>query len=283
MYTEDGISSSKMAIEELRLSQKRFYSRLKDLIDVGLIEKKEGAYRHTAVGKLFLKIGHSLLEVLDNKEQIELLERLRETSKTSDSKLNKISSAVSESLGEMSGLFRTIFFTDLQSKVETLDTYEKLVEKLVEEIESCNDKILFASRYLDNKVIDSMFKVSKKGINSKVIMARDNLEDKMNKLQLLLSPGLVLAMLDYFSDPNLDELMRDGEVPFSLCIIDGEHCFFELPSLGNHDFTIAFYVMDGKIGSRFTKIFLSLWEASEARSLLKFFQMLKNTEQKEQS
>ena len=42
MYTVDGIKSSKQAILELGLTQKRFYSRLKDLIDVGFIEKDGG-------------------------------------------------------------------------------------------------------------------------------------------------------------------------------------------------------------------------------------------------
>ena len=85
MYIEKGIKSSKLAIEELDLTQKRFYSRLKDLIEVGLVEKVEGEYRHTIFGGIFFKIGYSLLEMIENKEQIELLEKIRASSSLPDS------------------------------------------------------------------------------------------------------------------------------------------------------------------------------------------------------
>jgi hypothetical protein len=68
--------------------------------------------------------------------------------------------------------------------------------------------------------------------------------------------------------------MRDGNVPFSFAIIDQEHCFFELPSFGNNDFTIAFYVVDNEIGEKFIKMFTTLWESADKKSIPKFFQML---------
>jgi hypothetical protein len=105
-------------------------------------------------------------------------------------------------------------------------------------------------------------------------MAKEHLEDKVNKLQLLLSPRLIMSMLEFYSDPNLDEIMRDGNVPFSFAIIDEEHCFFELPSFGNHDFTIAFYVVDDEIGNKFTKMFSTLWETADTKSIPRLLQML---------
>lgn len=274
MYTEKGIKSSKGAIEELGLTQKRFYSRLKELIEVGLIEKREGEYQHTTFGSIFFKIGFSLLEMIENKDQIELLEQIRASSSLPNSELDKIQSVVSKNFRDMSGLFDMVFLSEKQRKVEVLATYDRLAEKIVEEIKASQESIFLASRYLDNKVIDSMFKAGTRGLKNKVIMAKENLEDKVNKLQLLLSPGLVMSLLEYFSDPDLDDLLRDGNVPFSFCIMDGRHCFFELPSMGNNDFSIAFFVDDEEIGERFTKMFNALWESAEAKSVPKFFQML---------
>ena len=274
MYTEKGIKSSKVAIEELGLTQKRFYSRLKELIEVGLIEKDEGEYRYTTFGTIFFKIGFSLLEMIENRDQIELLEKIRTSSSLPNSELDKIQSVVSKNFRDMSGLFDMVFLSEKQSKVEVLPSYEKLVEKLVQDIKGATESICLASRYIDNKVIDCMFKAGSRGIKGKVIMAKENLEDKVNKLQLLLSPGLVLSLLEYFSDPDLDDILRDGNVPFSFCIVDGRHCFFELPSLGNHDFSIAFFVTDDEIGMRFSKMFNTLWDTAESKSVPKFFQML---------
>lgn len=275
MYSEKGIKSSKVAIEELGLTQKRFYSRLKELIEVGLVDKREGEYQHTTFGNIFFKIGFSLLEMIENKEQIELLEQIRTSSSLPNSEVDKIHSVVSKNFRDMSGLFDMVFLSEKQRKVEVLATYDSLVEKIVEEIKATQESTLLATRYIDNKVIDSMFKAQTKGIKSKVIMAKDNLEDKVNKLQLLLSPGLMMSLLEYLNDPDLDDLARDGNVPFSFCIMDGRHCFFELPSMGNHDFSIAFFVDDEEIGEKFTKMFNALWESAEAKSVPKFFQLLK--------
>ncbi|GAG11705.1 unnamed protein product, partial [marine sediment metagenome] len=136
------------------------------------------------------------------------------------------------------------------------------------------ESIFLASRYLDNKVIDSLFTAMNRGINNKGIIARDNLENKFNKLELLLSPSLVLSIIQYFSDPEIGDSMREGNVPFSFCIIDSKHCFFELPSMGTHAFSIAFFVEDEEIGARFTKTFNSLWEIAESKSMPKFLQLL---------
>jgi len=274
IYVEKGMTSSKHAIQELGLTQKRFYSRLKELIDVGLIEKDEGGYHYTTLGRVFSKIGYSLLDVLENREQFELLEKLMDSSSFSSSDFNKISSMVSKGSSDASGIFNMIFLSEKQGKVEVLPSYEKLVEKLVERVQEVEGSIYLASRYLDNKVIDSMMKATKKGIPTKVLMAKEHLEDKVNKIQLLLSPGLIMSMLEFFSDPNLDEIMRDGVVPFSFAIVDREHCFFELPSFGNNDFTIAFYVVDNEIGDKFTKMFSTLWETADKKSIPRFFQML---------
>jgi predicted transcriptional regulator len=274
IYVEKGMTSSKLAIQELGLTQKRFYSRLKELIDVGLIEKNEGGYQYTTIGRVFSKIGYSLFEVLENKEQFELLERLRDSSSLTSSDFNKISSVVSKGSADASGIFNMIFLSEKQGKVEVLPSYESLVEKLVEVVQKAEDSILLASRYIDNKVIDSTMKATKKGNSIRVLMAKEHLEDKVNKLQLLLSPRLIMSMLEFYSDPNLDEIMRDGNVPFSFAIIDEEHCFFELPSFGNHDFTIAFYVVDDEIGNKFTKMFSTLWETADTKSIPRLLQML---------
>jgi predicted transcriptional regulator len=273
MYVEKGINSSKVAIEELGLTQKRFYSRLKELIEVGLVEKNEGTYRYTTFGSIFFKIGFSLLEMLDNREQIELLEKIRVSSSLPNSEVDKIQSVVSKSFRDMSGLFDMVFLSGKQRKVEVLASYERLVERIVEEIKASKEEILLATRYIDNKVVDSLFKAMNRGVNTKGIIAKENLEDRFNKLELMLSPSLMLSIVQYFSDPEIGDSIRDGNVPFSFCIMDGRHCFFELPSMGNHDFSISFFVDDEEIGKKFTKMFNALWEISEAKTIPKFFQM----------
>jgi predicted transcriptional regulator len=276
IYVDKGMTSSKLAIQQLGLTQKRFYSRLKEIIDVGLVEKNEGEYQYTTLGRVFSKIGYTLLDVLENKEQFELLERLRDSSNLTSSDFNKITSVVSKGSTDISGIFNMIFLSEKKESVEVVPSYASLVDKLNEEISKSEKTIFLASRYIDSKVIDAQLKASKRGVLARVLMAKEHLEDKVNKLQLLLSPGLLLSILEFFNDPELDEFMRDGNIPFSFCILDGERCFFELPSFGNHDFTIAFFVVDKTIGEKFTNMFSVLWETAEKKEVPRVFQMLKN-------
>ena len=273
IYVENKISSSKIAIQELELTQKRFYSRLKELIDVGLIEKNEGLYQYTTLGRIFSKIGYSLLDILENKDQFELLEKLRDSSSLSTTDFEKITSVVSKGSNNLSGIFNLLFLSENQ-KVDVFSSNERLVEKLVEVIDGSEETICLASRDLDNKVIDSITKVSAKGVLVRVIIAKEHLEEKISKLKLLLSPGAILSMLEFFSDPNLDEIMRDGNTAFSFAIIDEKHCFFELPSKDNNDFMIAFYVVDNEIGNKFCTMFSDLWDTADTKSILNIFQML---------
>jgi predicted transcriptional regulator len=275
IYVDKGMTSSKVAIHELGLTQKRFYSRLKELIDVGLVEKDEGEYNYTTLGRVFSKIGYTLLDVLENKEQFELLEKLRDSSGLTSSDVNKITSVVSKGSADISGIFNMIFLSEKQEIVEAITSYGVAVDKLVEEITGSEKSIFLASRYIDSKVIDAQLKASKRGVNARVLMAKEHLQDKVNKLQLLLSPGLMLSIMEFFNDPELDEFMRDGNIPFSFCIVDGERCFFELPSFGGNDFTIAFFVIDKVIGEKFTDMFSGLWETAEKKEVPRVFQMLK--------
>jgi hypothetical protein len=168
-----------------------------------------------------------------------------------------------------------IFLSEKQEIVEAIPSYGSAVDKLVEEITGSEKSIFLASRYIDSKVIDAQLKASKRGVMARVLMAKEHLQDKVNKLQLLLSPGLMLSIMEFFNDPKLDEFMRDGSIPFSFCIIDGERCFFELPSFGGNDFTIAFFVVDKVIGEKFTNMFAVLWESADQKEVPRVFQMLK--------
>ena len=76
MKTEKGISSSTRAIKELGLTQKRYYIWLKRLIDVGLVEKKNGIYKQTLLGRVCSKLGESLQDTLLQGERLELANTL---------------------------------------------------------------------------------------------------------------------------------------------------------------------------------------------------------------
>ena len=47
-----GIEASTRVLEQYEFSRKRYYVRLKQLIDIGLVQKEGRFYKHTALGKM---------------------------------------------------------------------------------------------------------------------------------------------------------------------------------------------------------------------------------------
>jgi len=139
LYTNNGISSSKEAIQTLGLTQKRFYSRLKDLIDNKLVEKVEGEYRHTALGRILCDLGLSLEELLINKEKLEIINQLNRAN-------------ISEE--EKQGLME-LFSLDLSGgtdKIRVITSFEDLVNITVETIDNAEKRLELATQYIDNRI-----------------------------------------------------------------------------------------------------------------------------------
>jgi predicted transcriptional regulator len=60
--TADGINASTNILREQSFSRKRYYTRLKGLVDLGLVHKEGGKYKHTALGSIVYEIQVNSLE-----------------------------------------------------------------------------------------------------------------------------------------------------------------------------------------------------------------------------
>ena len=271
LYAKNGLPSSKKAIQDLGLTQKRFYSRLKVLLDVGLIEKVEGCYQYTTLGEAVSKLGIYLGHVIDNKERLSLLDQLNKNKSLSSSDVDEIKSLVIEQSGVLKGALNLILDGD-DKKVEVISSYEVLVEILVNKINSSQNRILLASKYFDTRVIDATLKANKRGVEFKVIMAKENLTRKIEMLKLFLSPKLMLALME-FSNNGAENSVREFELDYSYCVID-DGCLFEFPP-SEEKFSIGFFVFNKKINYQFTDLFRCQWDKAKAKEMPEFFKKLK--------
>ena len=94
LLAEKGISNSNKAIKKLDLTPKRYYSRLKALVDSGVLEKVNGVYLYTPVGEMLHSLGLSLINLVDNKQKIGLLMNLSKSDALSDEERQKINSMI---------------------------------------------------------------------------------------------------------------------------------------------------------------------------------------------
>jgi len=273
LYAKNGLSSSKKAIQDLGLTQKRFYSRLKDLLDIGLIEKVDGYYQYTTLGEAVSKLGIYLGHVIDNKERLVLIDQLNKNKSLSSSEVDEIKSLVIKQSGVLQGALNLILDSKDLQKVEVFSNYDVGVEILVNKINSSQNRILLASKYFDARVIDATLKAHKRGVEFKVIMAKENLTRKIEMLKLFLSPKLILALME-FSNNGAENSVREFELDYSYCVIDDKGCFFEFPPF-EEKFTIGFFVIDKKINYQFTDLFGFQWDKAEAKEMPEFFKKLK--------
>ena len=273
LYAKNGLPSSKKTIQDLGLTQKRFYSRLKDLLDIGLIEKVEGCYQYTTLGEAVSKLGIYLGHVVDNKERLALLDQLNKNKSLSSSDVDEIKRLVIEQSGVLKGAFSLILDGKDLQKVEVISNYDVLVKILVNKINSSQNHVLLASKYFDTRVIDATLKAHKRGVEFKVMMAKEDLTRKIEMLKLFLSPKLMLALIE-FSNNGAENKVREFELDYSYCIIDDQGCFFEFPP-SEEKFSIGFFVIDEKINYQFTDLFGSQWDKAEAKEMPEFFKQLK--------
>jgi predicted transcriptional regulator len=259
LLAEKGISNSNKAIKKLDLTPKRYYSRLKALVDSGVLEKVNGIYTYTPVGEMLHSLGLSLINLVDNKQKIGLLMNLSKSDALSDEEHQKINSMIvgNTDVGKMLG---SMISGVPQEKTVKISEYKTLVESLAREIASSKKSMLIASRYFDVWVIDECLKARDRGVDMRVLMSKETMSKKVNKLRMMLSPKLLMKILELSEVTDIKEILRETDLAFSFCIIDSYKCFFEFPSVGG-EFSIAFMLENEKTSLKFTKFFNSIWES----------------------
>jgi len=259
----------------LNITPKRYYQRLKELIDLGLVEKTEIGYQHTPLGKAVNNINTSLIDVYKNKEKIEFLGKFMNTTALSEEEKASISNILVE--GTQIGQLMNHIVEAGQKKIEKIPSYENLVKRVCEELEKTTTSLYLATSYFDPDVISTCFKVYQKGVKIQAIMPGSSLTNKFNKLRMIMSPKALMTIIDVLrSSKNPSELYRENEVLFSLVIIDNNRCFFEFPKIFEEEFTVAFYVEDALLATKFAKVFDKIWSTANKDSfeILKYFKYI---------
>ncbi len=276
LYAQKGITNSTHAIKDLNLTPKRFYSRLKELIDTGIIIKEEGKYSLTPKGFVLSKIGYTLFEVLNNKDRIELILNLSQSKSLTSEERVKVNNLLLEN-SEISKIIGPIVNGISYGKVETISTYEVLVSRLNEEVMNSKKAVKIATTYFEPLTLDTAVKTIQSGVLMQCLMSKKTMSKKITKLRMLLSPKSILSMLDLLkASGDINRVYREVEVPFSYAVLDGERCFFEFPQIGDDDFSIAFYLIDRNVADKFQKHFDITWKENDKTTSNELFSSFKS-------
>jgi len=266
----DGIGSSTKTINELELTQKRYYTRLNELIKAGLIEKNEETYQHTMLGKLCYKLGEVFDKALGQRDRLGLLDKLQRSKTLTLEETRSITQALSAD-----GTSGLPDMADLVSPLQVIDNYERLVQELIKYLEKAEESIYFASRYIDSRVVEAVFRAVQRGVKMHGIAGeKEILSDKMQLMRMLLSDlEMAKKFIEFINTPELQ--FRYIDLPYSFLVIDNKYAMIEVPKPFINSFSVAFIFANETICGRLVETFNSLWKRAKT-PLEPFFKIIKN-------
>ena len=267
-----GITNSSETIKKIGLTQKRYYARLKSLIEAGLVEKTDNRYDLTFLGKIIYEIVCRKLErTLKNRDRIALIDKLNKAETLSKEEKERLLNAISvhdKTIG-YSGLLGGI------KPVEVVTSYEDLKKTLLKLVNNAREEILLASRYTDTEFSDAFLKSSLRGVRLHVLDGdKKNLSEKFTILRtLLLNPKTFKIILELLN--STETTVKYVDLPYSFCIIDRRYVGIEVVNPLTDDFFIGFLFDNEEIAEKFVEVFNALSQKASDDPLKKFFDRFK--------
>jgi predicted transcriptional regulator len=217
----DGIDASTSVLQKHQFTKKRYYGRLKELVDLGLIIKENGEYRHTELGNLIFE------NQVKNLEQILLGKNSAEA--RNDSKNMTSYSRESGNLPEE-------LITNLESSTGAatlkparfFDSWNELSMHVAIKIETAKKEIYVATRYVDFRTADSALRVAKRGCKVNILHSnRNGLSTKLQLMgNLMTHPKALSVFKELTANPNV--VLREATIPFSFLVIDDKTVGIEI-------------------------------------------------------
>ena len=270
---KDGVDSSTKVIKELGLTQKRYYTRLGELISAGLIDKTESGYRHTPLGQAIYKVlFYGLKDVLANKEKLTLVAQLLNSSSLSMKEKEEVLKTL-----HMDSKFLTLEeMLDIKRVLKVVLSFDELVEVVAKTIEEAQEEVIFTTRYTTVRVAKEIYDAVKRGVKFRIIDGdKANLSKKMQVMRLIFAgPKAILEFYRAMTDPNF-AINFSTEVTYSFFIIDREVGAVEIVDPVTKEFVFAIFFEDVNLCEKLVKVFDNLLSKSTTHPYLEIASKVK--------
>lgn len=253
-----GIRSELETPTKIGLTKKQYYTRLKQLVDLGLLVKFGDSYTQTSFGKLVYKkhlVG--LLNNVKNSKYLEMIDTLKGNSKFTDTDIMEFISKIGPQAN----------FVNEQEKKSTvvISSFETMITKVLEIMEFAESEIILVSRFTNELIINTMIKKSNAGVHVKVLAdinmvdsffdkagPKTKIDDKNKKERM------TVVANPYYPTPISRRYVK---IPYCLLIVDKKHVGIEL--VDNHEpkkFKNALFVTNDQLAHQMEDAFTRLWE-----------------------
>jgi predicted transcriptional regulator len=260
----EGLNADLNTPPQLGIAKKTYYTRLKQLINAGLIRKSNGTYIPTTLGSIVYQKHLELMRQIRNIKHFRMIDALKSSDEFSD---EDIKGFVGKLLSENINFTQ---YSDDNTHVEIIWKYEDMVSAIIQRIELCKDEILLASKYANELIIDSMLQKVQEGIKAKVISDKSLVRQFFEQFQqnmVDIKDKNTLKRSKVVGNPwypgNID--IRATDLPFSMIILDRKEVGIELIHANDSNtFNGVIFVRDEKIANLMTDYYQKIWESSSS-------------------
>ncbi|MFY3739713.1 MAG: putative transcriptional regulator [Candidatus Nitrosomirales archaeon] len=273
LLVKNGLKAETNTPQKVGLTRKQYYTRLKQLVDSGLIDKSGDEYIHTTLGS-FVHQKHvlELFEHTKNVKQMKMVDTLKRTKQFSEDDITNF-------LGKIAG--KNLTASTTLSKCRLISTYEDMVSALVERINFAQSEVLLASRFTNELIINAMARKANAGVDVKIVADTDLVKQFINsardKLQVVDEHSLErvnVAGNPWYAAGDMER--RYTHIPFSFMTFDGKEAGLEFVDAHNPGkFNTCMLVEDETICKELRTRFNALWGIASG-NLTELLQTLTN-------
>jgi len=254
--SKDGIRSELDTPTKLGLTKKQYYTRLKQLVDLGLLVKNNETYMQTAFGTVvYQKHIVGLTNNIKNSKYLQMVDILKSNHKFNEKDIMEFISKVEPQISSD---------LDSSTKVSTIvSSYEDMVRKILEMIEFAQSDILLVTRFQNELIINSTLKKASAGISVRVIADSGLVEEYFIKESEIKSDKNKNERVNVVSNPFYPSKIdrKYIEVPFCLLIVDNKYVGIEIVDVADsRKFKMAMFTEDQSLSSSMINMFNSLWQ-----------------------
>lgn len=274
VLAKDGIKSDLDIFEKIGLTRKQYYTRLKQLLDSNLIEKKENKseYYHSAFGSMIYQ--NHLVGVVSNlkkTKELEIIDSLKKNPKFTKNDIDEFLAkiGIKDSVVGTTNLKPQIIYKNKNATTITT-SYNDMVAKILEVVAMAQKEVLLISRFSNDLIINAMLRKADAGVKIRILadvnMVENYLEsaekEKIQQLQNKKERTEVVANPFYPSKIN----RRYVTTPYCAILIDGgTHAGIEMIDVANpRKFSMASFTSnDDALSANIKDTFESLWKISK--------------------
>ncbi len=258
IMTKDGLKSELETHTKIGLTKKQYYTRLKQLTDVGLITKNTVSYTHTAFGSMVYQ--KHFLELAGNMKNLKHFEMIDVLKQSSNFKLEDISEFLSK-ISPNSNLSSVNLGNKNNSVIAK--SYDDMVSKVLQVVEFAQKEIILMGRFRNDHIINMLLKKANMGVSVKVLADTNTVKTFFeNETAALREDKNKKERIDTVSNPFYPSKVdrRYIETPFSLLLVDEKLVGVEMVDTYNpKNFLMAAFIEDSSLCSSMRSTFDNLW------------------------